>query len=270
MDVLKESIGMFSEACQRIFYVAPNLPAMIGPVPASSLRLSTLDKWPEGSHLDMSKGHFAAVKLDNINDFPLNKGMVTSWYEKIVKEPHRQFAEMVRVEVLTCAKDVFKNLRILRGSTDNEAEMRFAYGNPIVTMLCSIHGYFLGVEDKLRTPKIGTTRRDSMASANKVTEKSTADYICYTLHHTSTKLAAVIIETKTDFNYTPNAIAQLMGYYLRACKKEDEHSVAILLTETKVHLLLFPFTTGYVSCVNAIWLQSIEFSENNTLTVIAM
>ena len=85
------------------------------------------------------------------------------------------------------------------------------------------------------------------------------------------KLAAVIIETKTDLNYTANAIAQLMGYYLRACKKEaDEHSVAILLTKSKVHLLLFPFTTGYVSCVNAVWLQSIEFSENNTLRVIAM
>ena len=53
-------------------------------------------------------------------------------------------------------------------------------------------------------------------------------------------------------------------------KKEDEHSVAILLTESKVHLLLFPFTTGYVSCVNAVWLQSIEFSESNTLKVIAM
>ena len=180
MDVLQESIGMFSEVCQQI-YVVPNLPAMIGPIPASSLRLSTLDKWPEGSHLVVSKGHFVAVKLENINNFPLNKGMVTSWYEKIVNKPQRQFAEMVRVEVLTCAKDVFKNMRILRGSTDNEAELRFAYGNPIATMLCSIHGYFLGVEDKLRTPKIGTTRCDSMASADKVTEKSTADYICYTI-----------------------------------------------------------------------------------------
>ena len=81
-----------------------------------------------------------------------------------------------------------------------EAELRFAYVNPIVRMLCK---YFLRVEDKLRTPKVGTTRRDSMASANKITEKSTADYICHTLHHTTDmKLAAVIIETKTDLNYT--------------------------------------------------------------------
>ena len=35
------------------------------------------------------------------------------------------------------------------------------------------------------------------------------------------KLAAVIIETKTDLNYTIKAIAWLMEYYLRACKKED-------------------------------------------------
>ena len=78
---------------------------------------------------------------------------------------------MVHVEVLTCAKDEFNNMRMLHGSLDNEAELRFAYGNPIVSILCSIHGYFLSVEDKLRTPKIGTTRRNSMASIDKITEK---------------------------------------------------------------------------------------------------
>ena len=97
--------------------------------------------------------------------------MLTSWYEKIVNKPQCQFVEMVRVEVLTCAKDEFNNTRMLHGSLDNEAELRFAYGNPIVSILCSIHEYFLNAEDKLRTPKIGTTRHNSMANADKITEK---------------------------------------------------------------------------------------------------
>ena len=283
MDALKKSKTLFSQACQLIFYVVPNLCADIRPMPASSLKLTTLDNWPEDGKL-ASKGHFVAVELDKIKSFPLKKSILTSWYEKTIEElamgKHHQFTEMVRVEVLTCARDMFKNIGILHGDTDNEAELRFAYGNPIVSMLCSIHKCSLSVEDKLRTPKAGTTS----CSADKISENSTADYICYTLNHTTdhdhdtndhdhdhdTKLAAVIIETKTDFNYTDNAIAQLMGYYLRACKKEDGHSVAILLTESKVHLILFPFTDGYKSCVNAVWLQSIEFSKQDTSRVIDM
>ena len=106
---------MFSKACQRVFYVVPNLPAMIGPIPTSSLKLATLDKWPElpeDSNPVVSKGHFVAVKLDNINNFPLNKGMLTSWYEKIINKLQHRFTEMVRVEVLTCARDMFKNMGI--------------------------------------------------------------------------------------------------------------------------------------------------------------
>ena len=272
MDVLQKSKSVFSQAYQQIFYVVPNLSADIRPTPASSLKLATLDNWPEDRKL-VSKGHFVAVKLDNINNFPLNNSILTNWYEKTIEKLHvqRQFTEMVHVEVLTCARDMFKNIGILRGCTDNEAELRFAYGNPIVSMLCSIHKYSLSVEDKLRTPKAGTTSCDIMTSADKISEKSTADYICYTLHHTTNmKLAAVIIETKTDFNYTDNAIAQLMGYYLRACKKEDGHSVAILLTESKVHLLLFPFTNGYKNCINAVWLQSIKYSKQDISGIIDM
>lgn len=84
MEVLQESMGIFSQACRRMIYVVPNLPAITEPTPA----------------------------------------------------------EMVRVEVLMYARDMFKNIGILCGRTDNEAELRFAYGNPIVSMLYSVHGYF--------------------------------------------------------------------------------------------------------------------------------
>ena len=272
MDCLQASMDIFSEACNSIFYVAPNVPSMVEPLPASSLKLTSLDKWPEGTPVVSKPGHFVAVNVKNVTNFPLSKGTLISGYEGIIKGMANRLTEIARIEALVCARDIFKNISILRGRTDNEAEVRFAYGNPIVMMLCSIHGYFLSVEKKLRTPT-EVTRRSSLASGDVVTEKSTADYICYTLHHQGTrelKLAVVVMEMKTDNNYSHSSIAQLMGYYLRACKKEDGHTVAVLLTETKLHLLLFPFTKRDTSCVNAIWLNSIDFSDKNTLRMITV
>ena len=181
------------------------------------------------------------------------------------------FAEMVRVEALTCVREMCKNLMRLRGHTANEVEVRFAFANPIVNMLCAVHGLFLGLEQKMTAP-VDT----GSSSSDQVTEKSSSDYFCYTLHQQSEdshiKLAAVIVEAKTNASYSSNAIAQLLGYYLRSCTKEDEHTVGLLLTETKVHLVLFPFVfaKSSVTCVNAIWLNSIEYSDKNTWNTISM
>ena len=102
----------------------------------------------------------------------------------------------VRVEVLTCIRDVCSNLMVLRDGASNEAEMQFAFRNPVVRMLCAIHGYYPSVEQKVNTPGI----------TQYVTEKCAADYVCYTLHHQhqekQLKLVAVIIETKTNASYS--------------------------------------------------------------------
>ena len=155
--------------------------------------------------------------------------------------------------------------------------MRFAFANPIVNMLCSVHGLFVGMEYKMAPPVVGVgTSSTGSIFSDQVAEKSSADYVCYTLHHqfedSCIKLAAVIIEVKTDANHTSNAIAQLLGYYLRSCTRQDEHTVGLLLTETKVHVVFFPFVSGKgnVSCVNSIWLHSIEYSSNNTWNTIGM
>ena len=55
-----------------------------------------------------------------------------------------------------------------------------------------------------------------------------------------------------------------------ACTNKDGHTVALLLTETKIRLLLFPFTKGNVSCVNAVSLRSIDFSPDNLTSTINM
>ena len=43
-----------------------------------------------------------------------------------------QYTEMVCIKVLTCIREMCKSLSILRGYTNNETEVRFAFGNPIV------------------------------------------------------------------------------------------------------------------------------------------
>ena len=51
--------------------------------------------------------------------------------------------DIVCIQVLTCMTDMCKNLSVLRGHTSNKAKARFAFGNPMVTMMCAIHSYYL-------------------------------------------------------------------------------------------------------------------------------
>ena len=135
-------------------YVVPNLRSLVEPIPASSLKLTTLDKWREAGNPHSSKaGHFLAVHLDKITNFPIDKKTLVRQYEEMVERMHldRPYAETVRIEVLTCIRDMCKNNSVLRGRANNEAEVRFAFGNPIVSMVCAIHGYFLSLEQKLST-----------------------------------------------------------------------------------------------------------------------
>jgi len=245
----------------------------VGPIAASSLKLVKIDRWPQKSAILSKTGHFVAIEMDNVGqNFPLDKQTFICRYQQVMKTIDAQRAEAIRIEALTCVRDIYKYLVILRGSTRNEAEVRFAFANPIVTMLCSVHGLFVGMEYKMAPPVVGVGGVGTASTGS----KSSADYVCYTLHHqfedSCINLAAVIIEVKTDANHTSNAIAQLLGYYLRSCTRQDEHTVGLLLTETKVHVVFFPFVSGKgnVSCVNSIWLHSIEYSSNNTWNTIGM
>ena len=269
MDLLRSSVNLFSEQLKDMRYVVPNLPVLLeGPVPASSLKLVRLNGWPEGATLSKSS-HFVAIDVDSFNqDFPLDKAALLSHYRKVLETVDTPFAETVRIEALTCVKAMCKSLIRFRGHTANEAEVRFAFANPIVNMLCAVHGLFLGLKYKMTAP-------DNITTVDQVTEKSCSDYLCYTLHQqleeSDIKLAVVIVEVKTNANYSSNAIAQLLGYYLRSCTKEDEHTVGLLLTETMVHLVLFPFVFHKgETCANAIWLSSIQYTNDDTWSTITM
>ena len=151
---------------------------MIQPVPASSLRLISLDNLPKAGPPPSKGGHFFTVNLDTFKKFPLDKEILVRQYRRLLERTidDVQFYETVRVEVLTCIRDVCSNLMVLRDGASNEAEMRFAFGNPGVRMLCAIHGYYLSVEQKVNTPGI----------TQYVSEKCAAD-LSATLYITNTK-----------------------------------------------------------------------------------
>ena len=56
---MKQSLDVFSTACKDMKYIFPNVTSMIQPVPASSLRLVSLDRLPEAAGpLPAKSGHF--------------------------------------------------------------------------------------------------------------------------------------------------------------------------------------------------------------------
>ena len=72
--------------------------------------------------------------------------------------------------------------------------------------------------------------------------QSRCDYSCYTLHSQS-QVLAVVIEAKMGDD-KQDAVAQVMGYVAAFNKTEFCPPVAIVLTQSHVDLLLFPFVAA--------------------------
>ena len=70
-------------------------------------------------------------------------------------------------------------------------------------------------------------------------KQSRCDYACYTLR-TDGGLLAVIIEAKME-DSSQEAVAQLMGYVSACAKNCHRPPLAIVVTQTRVECLLFPF-----------------------------
>ena len=83
----------------------------------------------------------------------------------------------------------------------------------------------------------------SAGEANPPSQQATpSDYSCYTLRSQS-QVLAVVIEAKMG-DAKQDAVAQVMGYVAAFTKTELCPPVAIVLTESHVHLLLFPFVAA--------------------------
>jgi len=94
-----------------------------------------------------------------------------------------------------------------------------------------------------------------------VTEKSTADYVCFHVHE-SKSLAAVLLETKMQKAFKMNSIAQFVGYYLRSPSISIQPAVCTVMTEATLHIILFPFLDQYgSSLVNPVLLKPIHYKK---------
>lgn len=97
MNFLQGSVNLFYEVCKNMYYVAPNLHSMVQPIPASSLKLLALNKWPESSASLTKAGNFVALHLDKFgDDFPVNKNNFLRCYKQIMERLDTPFAENIR------------------------------------------------------------------------------------------------------------------------------------------------------------------------------
>ena len=110
--------------------------------------------------------------------------------------------------------------------------------NNIVIMLCAIHNLTFRAEDRLSY----SDEKDCLADS--VSVGSTPDYTCYTIHN-SLYLVAVVLETKVT--YHKNALAQLLGYYIRSCSNIWRSGVYILLTTQTMHIVVLTFISKETS-----------------------
>jgi hypothetical protein len=94
----------------------------------------------------------------------------------------------------------------------------------------------------------------SLDVTSPITVGSTADYVCFTLRKPgSNEVVAIIIETKIE-KFSQHAVAQAIGYYMAFTVPHPSSlmPLVIVLTEEKMHLVLFPFEQAGLPLVNAI------------------
>ena len=167
--------------------------------------------------------------------------------------------------VLRCCYEIARRMAFLEdGKINNEAGVRYSYGNPIVEMLCEFFGYKLTLEDSMND------RGDLVTTS----EKSKADYVIYTLmkdkDNKDYSVSAVIIEVKHCKELNKNFAAQVMGYYCKAKQGNNLSGFAMLLNEfdniISIKFFLFPYkyynseskTAGY--CIQSLMLPTLKFT----------
>ena len=130
-------------------------------------------------------------------------------------------------------------------------------------MLCAVHNLTFRVEDRLAPPEAESATSSDLSE--QVSTGSRTDYICYTVED-GVRMTAVVLETKVL--YHPNACAQLLGYYIRACANILKPGVCVLLTADKMYIMLFPFCNNRKNpLINALCLKPIQYTDNLELSL---
>ena len=206
-------------------------------VAASSL---TYEEVGTTDNLKHSNKHFAGLKL--WHDHPTGERVTLMLKENLLQRAGLLLSINPYKHVLKCRHSISQNYGFLIDGIKKEAELRYAYGDPLVNMLCEAFDYKLELEDSM-----DEARNDSIVT---VSDQSKADYICWTLKKdieskTGMSISVVVLETKRRQKLTDEAVAQLLGYYCKSKGKDNQTGVAILLNEynqqVEIRLFLFPY-----------------------------
>lgn len=235
------------------------------PISAGNLKLA----FAEWATQNVVKSHFVAIKFDSpgMEQFPLQRSILKDEYSKAIRQlrQNEQFERSLNLEVASCIHAMCQVNRYMDTTKPNEAAVRMLAGNEIIIMLCAIHDMTFKVEDKMLAPienevQSLETEEACAQMVDSITPRSTTDYICYTTYE-GLQLATVLLETKSVFH--PNALAQLIGYYIRACANALRPGICVLLTAETMHIVIFPFCSKQNNLlVNAVCLKPLEYREN--------
>ena len=261
---MESTRDLFKDMTSELMYVVPQLKKWKtdNPTCASALKLKVAD-WP----LQDTDAHFVGVPFNKMKDLPIDQQLLRDRYDDVIKYLKKEkpfFEKKLEHEVAACiARSNFvARYRDSHGQM-NESSFRMQVADQVVLMLCSIYNFTFEVEDSMIEPDPEIAPQVPTASSTlteSVTQRRKTDYICFSVHN-GLRLTTVVLETKAQ--YHQNAIAQLMGYYIRACSNRFKAGICILLTPTIMQLVLFPFMNEQKTpLVNAICLKPVNYCSN--------
>ena len=206
--------------------------------------MTMLLEWPGEAIPDYVDSNFIGIEVTKMpGNFPPIKEIVKDHLTKRVEKLRgTEFEKDWPLILSNCVYSITRyrryNLNICDDINDvNEATVRLVLGNEIAMMICSMNNYRFRVEDKVCNYDEGMETDDLTGG---ISTKSTADYVCFSILE-KMRAVAVVIETKKHFSL--NAVAQLLGYYYRLPTDIRKPGVGILLTQTTMNIVLFPFHT---------------------------
>ena len=243
-----------SDACSELLYILPcqrNWDSS-HPQPAGSLTMKNITAWPQEEFFSDTTAHFVCINTTNIPRFPSIEHSLIDMYDCTVANlKQTDFIKNLPVEVSNCVHTINKFTRYTEG--ENEATLRLVYADAMSLMICCLNDYMFKVEDRL------VTEYNEDGIHHGVSERSIADYICYSIHG-GKRVVAVIVETKRKFTY--NALAQLIGYYFRVATDIHKPGICVLVTREALHIVVFPFySTNKNNLVNAVCLKAISMDD---------
>ena len=127
-------------------------------------------------------------------------------------------------ELLTCMGEIITKLklllhrRFLKTGLKNEAEVRYAICDPLITAICSSYGYVLELEDSVKEvydswqAPPANSKRSSIGRF--ISDKNRGDYSVYNVLMGGSVAVIALIEAKNCIS--ENSVAQAIGYYSKA------------------------------------------------------